>query len=895
MKRTLLLGLLSASMVSAASNQPRYYAHDAVVDQHGVIAPWYTGANGQLDQRARVAAETLKRYPWTPPGKAPRQLPEYMWSGAWKIAPDGSITIPPIDDWANGDLAQRAAYVLGSLIDYYRYSGEAWAIGHVSLQADMLLDYCLTPDDHPWPRFLISVPIKGKPYGQADPHGFIQLDIVAEVGIQMIRAAHLCDNERYMRAAQHWGDLLAAKRLREPGVNPWPRYANPTDAHWDDLATGSVAYILEFLDELIESGYTGENDEIIKARLDGVAYLRDVLLPNWLAHDTWGRNYWDWTNHVQAETITEYVARYLIDHPDEFPNWKNDVRNILTLFIHRTCVSSQSGGDVFSGAWAYPESSSCCGRSLWYAPFELAFVYAQYADALRSRATTSQPLAADDHEWAREMARRQLILATYDFHPTGVVEDGIEGGPVVAGDWFKIAHPMALKHSLAGIAWMPETFAPPGENHIVRSTSTVTQAFYDSDVVAFSVDRAPAGTFTLLRVARVPARVQLGSSMIHYLPRDEGLSRTAYSVKPLPAGDYLVRIRHDGQKSIRVLFDQGARVDNWLPQATKKGEWDRERDSNWNKLAGNCVRSSGTGDALEFQFEGTQFVLTGRATPDGGIAELRVDGFPQPGGIDCWGPSERASVLYRASNLPNTPHKVRIVVQGKGNPCSLGSAVRVDSLSYGIFDPKTPNTWGAGGGPTGAQRWIFGCPGREDYIDTQGNRWRPATEWVVRAKEGVDAVAHAWHAQRRRIAVEGTSDPELYRYGAHGQEFWANFTVGPGTYYARLKFAENRYTEPQKRAITILINGKEMVSALDIAATAVNQPSTQPARSGGGHLEPSPGMGRAVDLVFNNIQPVNGIIEIRFKGSFGGEATVQAIEVGPGSSPEGAKPVTVSK
>jgi hypothetical protein len=210
-----------------------------------VIAPWYQGANGQIDERIRVAAETLKRYPWTPPGKAPRQLPEYMWSGAWKIAPDGTITIPPIKDWANGDLGQRAAYVLGALIDYYRYSGEAWAVTHVQLQADMLLDFCLTGDDHPWPRFLISVPTKGKPYGPADSHGFIQLDIVAEVGIQMVRAAQLCGSDRYMEAAKHWGDLLAERRIREPGVNPWPRYANPDDAPWEDVAKGGVAFILE--------------------------------------------------------------------------------------------------------------------------------------------------------------------------------------------------------------------------------------------------------------------------------------------------------------------------------------------------------------------------------------------------------------------------------------------------------------------------------------------------------------------------------------------------------------------------------------------------------------------------------------------------------------------------
>lgn len=737
--------------VSAATNQPRYYAHEAVLDEHGVIAPWYTGPNGQIDERIRVAAATLKRYPWTPPGKAPRELPEYMWSGAWKIAPDGTITIPPIGDWANGDLGQRASYVLGSLIDYYRYSGETWAVDHVRLQADMLLDFCLTGDDHPWPRFLISVPTKGKPYGHADPRGFIQLDIVAEVGIQMVRAAQLCGSERYMDAAKHWADLLAERRIREPGVNPWPRYANPQAAPWEDVATGGVAFILEFFDELIAAGYTGRDDAILEARQAGVAYLRDVLLPDWTGHDAWGRNYWDWPCHVQVENVTEFAVRYLMNHPDEFPNWKNDARNILTLFINRTCAAPGSAGDVFSGAWAYPESSGCCGRSLWYGPLELAFVYGQYA-------------ALAESEWAREIARRKLILATYDFQPSGVVEDGIDGGPVVAGDWFKIAHPMALKHCLAAIAWMPEVFAPPGEAHIVRSTHTLVDVRYDVEDAQVSFKAAGLDKAQATTVLRLPYKMDSIQAEV------DGEPIGMQSLYAPGGGRVVVTLQHRVGQTVRV-----------------------------------------------------------RGTPMGNIAVQELCRFQAPAGT------------------------------------------------------------------TGPQRWIFGSTGREDYVDSRGNAWRPATEWVVRSGDVVDTVAAAWYAKRRRIVVDGTADPELYRYGAHAKEFWANFTVGPGTYHVRLKFAENRYVAPEQRAITILINGEEKVVGLDVAATAAGRPSTQPARSGGGHLEQAAGTGRAVDLVFNDVRPRNGVIEIRFKGTFGGEAIVQAIELTPGDVGVGAVPVTVGR
>ncbi len=63
----LLLGWLFCSGVHAATTQERYYAHETVEDEHGVIAPWYRGQNGQCDYRIRLAADTLKRYPWYGP------------------------------------------------------------------------------------------------------------------------------------------------------------------------------------------------------------------------------------------------------------------------------------------------------------------------------------------------------------------------------------------------------------------------------------------------------------------------------------------------------------------------------------------------------------------------------------------------------------------------------------------------------------------------------------------------------------------------------------------------------------------------------------------------------------------------------------------------------------
>jgi hypothetical protein len=83
MHPVMLLGIVSLAMLATAAsaqNQPRYYAHQAVHDQYGVIAPWYDGLNGQCDWRVRIAAETLKRFPWTDTSNAIAAYPHYVFT-----------------------------------------------------------------------------------------------------------------------------------------------------------------------------------------------------------------------------------------------------------------------------------------------------------------------------------------------------------------------------------------------------------------------------------------------------------------------------------------------------------------------------------------------------------------------------------------------------------------------------------------------------------------------------------------------------------------------------------------------------------------------------------------------------------------------------------------------
>jgi hypothetical protein len=519
MHPVMLLGIVSLAMLATAAsaqNQPRYYAHQAVHDQYGVIAPWYNGLNGQCDWRVRIAAETLKRFPWTDASNAIAAYPHYVFTSLWAIDAQGNITPRDPGDWMNGDIGQRATSVLIGFSDYYRYTGDASALAHLHYMADYVIDHCLTPPDHDWPRFFISVPVKGKAYGKADPNGMIQLDLCGSVGYALLRAYQVTGNSRWWEIAKHWGDVFAQKCNLTPGEDPWGRYANPESAPWkNNKMTGGVTMILAFLDELIRLGYTGKNGEIVRARDAGRRYLREKLLPAWYVNDTWGRYFWDWENPVQNCLTTPDAAHYLLAHKEEFPNWRTEVRNILTLFLNRSSVNPESSGDVYSGAWAFPEACNCCGRSLWYAPLCLAPVLARHG------------VEAND-AWCRELAYRMMVLQTYDGHETGVSEDNIDGGVIVNGDWLNIAHPLPLRHILWAIAWLPEELGANRENHIVRSTAVVNSVVYGKGRIEYSTFDAPANTVDVLRLAFVPASVSADGKPL-CLRRD--LRGNGYTVK----------------------------------------------------------------------------------------------------------------------------------------------------------------------------------------------------------------------------------------------------------------------------------------------------------------------------------------------------------------------------
>ncbi len=841
---------LFVTNASAATNLPAYYAHPTALDAQGVIAPWYPGLNGQLDERLNIAVNVLKRYPWVGQPKAVMAAPDFVYNSHWNIQPDGPILIPPTTDWMCGDLCQRAWSTVKGLTAYYQYSGDPIAFIYIPLTVDYILDYGLTDETAAWPLFPISTPTKGKAYGRCDPTGRNQLDLCAITGIEVLRAHKLTGNPRYLKMAQHWGDVFAAKcQLTDPTVAPWNRYVDPSVVGWSDVLTGTTSVIVDFLDDLINLGYTGKDGQIVKARDAGRRFLNEQMLPAWWVNDTWGRTYWDWDNPMICG-MASMCADHIMEYPQAYPNWRTDLRNVLSLVWNRNCADPASRGDTYSGAWAFPESSVCCGTSLSYNQYTAGPTLLRFG-------------VVADSAWAREIGRRMMLMATYDSLPNGVVKDGLLGESVATGEWSNLAHPWPLCQVMEAIAWLPREFGPNRENHIVRSSSVVNEVRYEKGRIQYSTYDAPQGVLEVLRLAFRPTLVQADGRRLKERPE---LNAPGYSVEPLPNGDCIVSIRHDRRKRILVEGDDPQEVADDASFALAGG-WTTIKDA--AAYGGSFQTAEKAGSSLTFRFNGNQLRLLGTVGPGGGWADAFIDSVKEPTLVECWNPSVRHQrPIFVKKGLTNGPHELKLVVRGEKNPLAHDTKIGVDAAQYSHATGVAG--FGSGSGPKEPQRLIMGYTGRHDFVDSNRHAWRPGTEFVTRLGFGVDTVARTWWSRRRSMYIGGTKDEEIYRYGVHASNFWVNLTAAPGRYRVRLHWADTPETpwmeregkwEAVSRPTTVAINGTTVIEELNVRKEA--------------------GTFQACVREFPDIGPQNGIIELRFTSTPGHEAMIQAIELLP--------------
>jgi hypothetical protein len=237
------------------------------------------------------------------------------------------------------------------------------------------------------------------------------------------------------------------------------------------------------------------------------------------------------------QALPTMTAYYILTSPDPSaidPHWTGDVGRLIDW------VRRRFGRGPYLGAWAIdeqgapPDYSGCCSRAgLASATSRWGAINAMYYEK------------TGDLQ-AREDAFRALNYATYFAADDGRI--ACCGLDYADSYWFDDGYADHIRNYLWAMGAVPD-FAPIRENHLLRSSSVVTHMAYDKTSIEYKTFDAEASE--VLRLKSPPKRVSAGPATLAIV---EDAAKEGYTVKPLPGGDFVVRVHHRSSGDVKVAL-----------------------------------------------------------------------------------------------------------------------------------------------------------------------------------------------------------------------------------------------------------------------------------------------------------------------------------------------------
>ena len=113
--------------------------------------------------------------------------------------------------------------------------------------------------------------------------------------------------------------------------------------------------------------------------------------------------------------------------------------------------------------------------------------------------------------------------------------------------------------------------------------------------------------------------------------------------------------------------------------------WSGYGDSNIPELPVTAQETYAAGETVTLPFRGTGISWVGYKGPDGGIAQVRVNGGPIVE-VDTYSPTQKfQQTVFTAAGLADGNHTLTITTTGNKNPASSAARIVVDA-----FDVRTP-------------------------------------------------------------------------------------------------------------------------------------------------------------------------------------------------------------
>ncbi len=519
---------LCIALGAACGAEERLNDHSVRLDSSGRLIAWTQPQEKAYDQVMRLAWNFLFDSVLTESNGLKTYYSyccfdqENLKGGAWPHNPAGLY----------GMLADSAAA-------YWAYSGDHRVIDLVRNLLDYQLAHGTTPTGWKWGNMPYASSDHGateyrgafefqydkKLVGRGDGYGVIEPDKAAELGVGYIKFYELTGAPEYRNAAIAIATTLA-RNVREGDErrSPWPFRVYAETGFVREEYCANTAPALRLFDELIRLGL-GNAEQFHIARKTALAWLlrwpmRNKLWVNYFEDIPFDRELTNLNQYSPLET-----ARYLMDRPEADPDWRAHVPALLAWVEKTFGADARNEEGVQWGAITISEQT-------------------QYPLKMGSHTSRFASVLARWHEFsgdasAREKAYRSFNWATYLCRPNGVVNFG----PGNRSIWYSDGYGDYIRHFMAGLGSVPE-WAPPGENHLLRSSSIVTSVSYAADRVAYrTFDR---DSTEVLRLAFAPARIAAGG---RDLPRRTDLNQPGWTFDPATR---VLRLRKAGAAEVEV-------------------------------------------------------------------------------------------------------------------------------------------------------------------------------------------------------------------------------------------------------------------------------------------------------------------------------------------------------
>jgi len=511
--------------------------HPIEQDAEGNIIPWYHEEPGIAYDFVIKAVWNF----WDTMRTDINGIPYYMNHQVWR---------PGTND-RRGIGGDQISMALSSWRLLYQYIGWEKVKENMRFLADYYITHGLSPEEAQWP----NIPYPYNNYRYSGYYsgdmvlglGYTQPDKAGSFGYEVFRLYQMTGEEGYLEVAEKIAHTLAM-HIQKGNDDHSPL---PFKVHAVTGAVGQLKSNRGTGEDAGESSYTTNWTGMMRLFLELIAMDRDPegllqkgfdMTLQWmkshpLKTHKWGPFFEDIPGWSDTQTNAITFAHFMMDFPQYFPGWEQEVAGIFE--------------------WVYEKLGNDTWKHYGVTVVNEQTVYQTPGNSHTSRQASMELLYAartGEREWVPN-AIRQLNWATYmvDF----------DGKNCYPRDevWLTDGYGDYVRHFLRAMGAMPE-LAPSVGNHILHSTSVITQADYTPD---FNKKLAPdfprieeAHTLIfyktwaresteVLRLMNEPSGVLVNHKEIERSDSGQG-----WSWEPLDKGGVLT-IRHLEGNHIRIL------------------------------------------------------------------------------------------------------------------------------------------------------------------------------------------------------------------------------------------------------------------------------------------------------------------------------------------------------